>query len=422
MVQRNRYIVALVLLIFFVIGLITNILGPIIPDIIDNFRVSLTAAAVLPFAFFIAYGVMSIPAGFAVERYREKKILLGAFLMSLAGALSFALAPVYSMAIGSLFLIGAGMAVLQVAINPLLRVAGGEEHFAFNSAVVQFVFGLASFLSPRIYSSLVRDLHVMPADPGLALRTLARLTPHELPWVSLYWVFAVVSAAMIVIVGASRFPLVHRKADEQAGTLSMYRTLLRNPVVPLYFLSVFAYVGSEQGTADWMSKFLSDYHRYNPQTTGAEAVSWFWGLMTVGCFIGMLLLKIFDSSRVLVFASIGAIATLTVALIAPRDVAVVAFPLVGLFASVMWPILISLALNSVAEHQGSFAGILCTAIMGGAVVPLIIGRVGDWAGLRTGLLVLYITFGFVMSTGFWARPLIRNATIGNREGAVNEKR
>ncbi|HUJ22104.1 MAG TPA: MFS transporter [Bryobacteraceae bacterium] len=420
--QRNRYIVALVLLIFFVIGLITNILGPIIPDIIDNFRVSLTAAAVLPFAFFIAYGVMSIPAGFAVERYREKKILLGAFLMSLAGALSFALAPVYSMAIGSLFLIGAGMAVLQVAINPLLRVAGGEEHFAFNSAVVQFVFGLASFLSPRIYSSLVRDLHVMPADPGLALRTLARLTPHELPWVSLYWVFAVVSAAMIVIVGASRFPLVHRKADEQAGTLSMYRTLLRNPVVPLYFLSVFAYVGSEQGTADWMSKFLSDYHRYNPQTTGAEAVSWFWGLMTVGCFIGMLLLKIFDSSRVLVFASIGAIATLTVALIAPRDVAVVAFPLVGLFASVMWPILISLALNSVAEHQGSFAGILCTAIMGGAVVPLIIGRVGDWAGLRTGLLVLYITFGFVMSTGFWARPLIRNATIGNREGAVNEKR
>jgi fucose permease len=77
----------------------------------------------------------------------------------------------------------------------------------------------------------------------------------------------------------------------------------------------------------------------------------------------------------------------------------------------MWPILISLALNSVAEYQGSFAGILCTAIMGGAIVPLIIGRIGDWAGLRSGLLVLYATFGFVLSTGFWARPLIRNATI-----------
>ncbi len=409
--QRSRYMVALVLLNFFVISLLTNILGPIIPDIIDSFHVSLTAAAVLPFAFFIAYGVMSIPAGFLVERYREKKVLLGAFLLAEAGALSFALAPVYGVAIGSLFLIGSGMAVLQVALNPLLRVAGGEEHFAFNSALVQFVFGLASFMSPRVYSHLDRDLRAMPSEPGVILGILARLTPRELPWVSLYWIFALVSAVMIAIVGISRFPMVSRKEDEQTGTLGMYRILLRNPVIPLYFLSVFAYVGSEQGTADWMSKFLSEYHGYDPHTTGANAVSWFWGLLTVGCFIGMLLLKVFDSARLLVYTSIGALAALTAALFAPREVALIAFPLVGLFASVMWPILISLALNSVAEYQGSFAGILCTAIMGGAVVPLIIGRVGDSAGLRSGLLVLYATFGFVLSTGFWARPLIRNATI-----------
>ena len=409
--QRNRYMVALVLAIFFVIALLTNILGPIIPDIIDSFRVSLTAAAVLPFSFFIAYGVMSIPAGFLVERYREKKVLLAAFLLAEAGSLSFALAPVYGVAVGSLFLIGAGMAVLQVALNPLLRVAGGEEHFAFNSTLVQFVFGLASFLSPRVYSYLVRELGAMPADPHAWLRLLARLTPHELPWVSLYWIFVLVSALMIAVVGFSRFPKVQRKEDEQAGTWSMYRELLRNPVVPLYFLSIFAYVGSEQGAADWMSKFLSQYHGYDPHTAGANAVSWYWGLMTLGCFIALLLLKIFDSARVLVGGSVGALAALTVALFSPGDVAVIAFPLVGLFASVMWPILISLALNSVAEHQGSFAGILCTGIMGGALVPLVIGRVGDWAGLRAGMLVLYLTFGFVLGTGFWARPLVRNATI-----------
>ena len=409
--KRNRYMVALVLLVFFVISLLTNILGPIIPDIITGFHVSLTAAAVLPFSFFIAYGVMSIPAGFLVERYREKKVLLAAFLMAEAGALSFALTPVYNVAIASLFLIGAGMAVLQVAVNPLLRVAGGEEHFAFNSTLVQFVFGLASFLSPRVYSYLVRALRTTPPDPAPVLRVLARLTPAALPWVSLYWLFAVVSAAMIAVVGLSRFPVVERKADEKVGTLDMYRKLLRNPVVPLYFLSVFAYVGSEQGTADWMSKFLADYHGYDPQSAGANAVSWFWGLMTAGCFIGLLLLKIFDSARVLVWCSIGAIGALTVALFSPRDVSIIAFPAVGLFASMMWPILISLALNSVAEHQGSFAGMLCTAITGGAVAPLVIGRVGDWAGLRTGLLILYLTFGFVLTTGFWARPLIRNATI-----------
>jgi fucose permease len=92
-------------------------------------------------------------------------------------------------------------------------------------------------------------------------------------------------------------------------------------------------------------------------------------------------------------------------------VSVIAFPAIGLFASVMWPILVSLALNSVSEYHGSFSGILSTGIMGGAVVPLIIGRIGDYMGLRMGVAFLYLTFGVVLSVGFWARPIIRNATV-----------
>jgi fucose permease len=78
----------------------------------------------------------------------------------------------------------------------------------------------------------------------------------------------------------------------------------------------------------------------------------------------------------------------------------------------MWPILISLALNSIAEHHGSFTGILTTGIMGGALVTVTIGRIGDRLGLRTAMALLYLTFGYVCSVGFWARPLINNATIG----------
>ena len=89
----------------------------------------------------------------------------------------------------------------------------------------------------------------------------------------------------------------------------------------------------------------------------------------------------------------------------------VAFPAIGLFASVMWPIVMSLALNSVVEFHGSLSGILGTGIIGGAVVPVIIGRIGDYAGLRSGMAFLYLTFGFVLSVGFWARPIINNATI-----------
>ena len=414
---RNRYMVGIVFLTFFVMSLLTNILGPIVPDIISSFNVSLATAALLPFSFFIAYGVMSIPAGFLVERFGEKPVMIAAFLAGTAGSLSFALHPSYGVAVVSLFVIGSGMATLQTAINPLLRVAGGEAHFAFNSAFAQLIFGSASFLSPYMYSYLVLNLGNARARNQL-LDVLHELTPPALPWASMYWIFAVFTLVMVAVLIFSRFPRVERAADEEAGSLEMYGSLFRKPMVWAFFLCVFAYVGSEQGTADWISKFLSQYHGYDPRTTGATAVSWFWGLLTAGCFIGMLLLKIFDSRYVLIGTCVGALLCLTAALFGPANVSVIAFPGIGLFASVMWPILVSLALNSVSQHHGSFAGILSTGIMGGAVVPLVIGRIGDHLGLRLGVAFLYITFACVLSVGFWAKPIIANATASFKKAEV----
>jgi len=409
--------VFIVFLTFFVMSLLTNILGPIVPDIISSFKVSLAAAALLPFSFFIAYGVMSIPAGFWVERFGEKPVMIAAFLAGTLGSLSFALHPSYQVAVVSLFVMGSGMAVLQTAINPLLRVAGGEEHFAFNSAFAQLIFGIASFISPFIYSYLVLNLG-RGTSRNLLLSVLGRITPPTLPWASMYWIFAVSTVVMMLVLFLSRFPRVERTEDESAGSWEMYGSLFRRPMVWAFFGCVFAYVGSEQGTADWISKFLSTYHGWDPHTTGAAAVSWFWGLLTAGCFIGMGLLKLFDSRHVLIGACLGAVMSLTAALVGPSNVSLVAFPAIGLFASVMWPILVSLALNSVSEHHGSFAGILSTGIMGGAVVPLIIGRIGDRFGLRAGVAFLYLTFGCVLSVGFWARPIITNATVSLKKAAV----
>src|SRR5579871_5946392 len=169
---RSRYMVWLVFLTFFVMSLLTNILGPLVQDIISSFHVSLAAAAFLPFSFFIAYGVMSIPAGFLVERFSEKPVMIWAFVAAAAGSLSVALFPHYKIAMISLFVIGAGMAVLQVAINPLLRVSGGEEHFAFNEVLAQLFFGTASFISPHIYSYLVVNLNGSSPASNLLLQAL----------------------------------------------------------------------------------------------------------------------------------------------------------------------------------------------------------------------------------------------------------
>ncbi len=407
--KRNYYLVGLIILTFFVISFLTNIIGPLVPQIIEDFNLSLTLVALLPFAFFIAYGVMSIPSGMLIERYGEKNIMITAFLVAFSGALLFSLFPMYHIAVISLFLIGTGMAMLQVAINPLLRVSGGEENFAFNSVIGQLFFGLASFLSPLVYSYLV--LNVGSDDSNFIIATLTALVPENLPWVSLYWLFALVSLMMVVIIGVSKFPVVTKNEDELVGALETHLELLKDKKVILFFLGIFCYVGTEQGVANWISEFLSTYHGYDPQTIGASTVSWFWGMMTAGTLLGLLLLKIMDSKKVLILFTSIVILCFTVALFGSGGLAIYMFPAIGFFIAVMWPIIFSLALNSVSEHHGSFSGILVTGIAGGAIVPLIVGALGDVVGLRGGMIFLYITFGYILSIGFWAKPLIGNKTI-----------
>jgi len=181
--------------------------------------------------------------------------------------------------------------------------------------------------------------------------------------------------------------------------------------VQLFFLGIIAYVGTEQSLADWMSQFLSTYHHFSPTREGARAVGLFWGLMSVGCLVGLVLLRLLDAKRVLAVFTTLAIGCVAVALFGPAEVALLAFPASGFFLSVMWSIIFSLALNSVRAHHGAFSGILCTGILGGAVVPLLVGMLGDRFGLRLAMLTVFVTLGFILSIAFWARPLIRNETV-----------
>src|ERR1035437_3164722 len=417
--KLNYYLVGLIFLTFFVISFITNILGALNPDVINSFKLSLTFSAFLPFAFFIAYGVMSIPAGILVEKYKEKRRMISAFVVALLGALLFSLFPYYLVVIVSFFLMGSGMAMLQVAINPLLRVSGGEKHFAFNSVMAQLIFGGASFLAPMFLTYLILNLN--DHKNNNAVKTIfAKLVPTELPWVSLYWVFTLILLLMVFVIVISKFPEVERKEDEKSGTWGTHKSLFSQKVVILYFIGIFSYVGTEQGVSYWISKFLFTYHNYDPLTVGSSIVGWFWGMMSIGCLIGLGLLKVFDSRKILISAVIFATIFLTAALFGSGRVAIMAFPMVGFSLSVMWSIIFSLALNSVNKHHGSFSGILCTAIIGGAVVQLFIGWLGDTFGLRVGMSFIYVTLAYILFIGIWANPIITNETI-KLKNLVSEK-
>lgn len=409
--RRNRFLVFLILFIFFVISFITNILGPIMPVLIDNFQLSLTLAAFLPFSFFLAYGVMSIPAGMMIEYFGEKASMLSAFGLTLIGSLLFSVFPVYIMALASLFIIGIGMTMLQVIINPLLREAGGEEHFAFNSALAQLIFGAASFISPFVFTYLMRELTGYSGGGNLFINTLSLLIPKQLPWSSLYWIFTVVLIFMLIVISFVKFPKVELKDEEKIGAFQSYIDLLKKKKVILFFFGIMAYVGTEQGLANWISKFLSTYHEFSPIDEGASAIAWFWGLMSVGCLFGLVILKLVDSKLVLKVFSMLAIVTVALALFGSAKISLYAFSITGFFISIMFPVIFSLALNSEDKHHGSYSGILCSGIFGGALVPLIIGWIGDQIGLRFAMLFLFITLGYILSIPFWAKPLVENKTV-----------
>ncbi len=406
--KRYYHIIALVMLVFFVISFITNILNSIIVDVKDSFDLSLTSTGFLPFTFFIAYGIMSIPAGFLSEKYSEKALLSVSFFVMTLASLGFALFPSYGTFSVTLFTLGCCMAVLQVIINPMLRVAGGEEHFAFNSVLAQLVFGAASFLSPYLYKYLVNTENESSGTLGDVLRGYV---PENLPWASLYIVFAAIALFLFFYVYFTKYPKFEKTEDEKAGDSSSYWDLLKNKWTLLYFLGIFCYVGTEQGVGNWISQFLYQYHGLDPQTVGADTVSYFWAMLTVGCLLGLVLIKFMDSRRLLIWATAITILSLILALTGSSKVALIGFPMVGFFISVMYSIIFSLALNSVKEHHGSLSGILCTGIAGGAIIPFIVGGLGEMMTLKAGMFFLIIPLIFILTIGFWAKPLVTNKTF-----------
>lgn len=411
MKQHNYAIVALIMGFWFVISFITNIIGPLIPDIIDNFRLShLAMAGFIPMSFFLAYGIMSIPAGLLIERFSQKFVLSLGFALPLVGSLLFALSPTYPVLLASSFTIGLGMAMLQTTINPLTRAAGGGENFAFFSVLGQLVFGAASFVSPLVYTDLVSKLG--SGEPlGGFTGVLQSLTPAELPWVSLYWLFVFILVGVILVVLAVRFPRIELQDDERSDGIAAYRELLRNKYVYLFFLGIFCYVATEQGVANWISKFLETYHGLDPQEVGAAIVGRFWGYMSLGCLVGLVALKLWNAKNVLKVFGGMSLVLLAGALFGSREVSVWCFPAIGFAISVMFSIIMSTALNSVERYHGSFAGILCSGIAGGAVGPVVVGWLGDLVGLRMAMLFLCLTIGYIISIAFWSKPLVENRRV-----------
>src|SRR6185312_3831618 len=198
--RKNRSIIVYIMAIFFLISFVTNIIGPLIPIIIKWYKLNYVLAGFLPFSFFLAYGIISIPAGFLLERRGQSVTLLGALSLNVLGCLLIASSASYLAVIVGLFVIGLGMAMLQVVINPLTRSTVGEEHFAFYAVLGQLIFGVASFLSPFALSFLQTNEN-----------KFAGFGP---PWVPFYAGAGLVFAAFIALTAGIGLPKAELAEDE----------------------------------------------------------------------------------------------------------------------------------------------------------------------------------------------------------------
>ena len=407
---NKKKLIVFINLVFFLIGLLMSIISVTIPEMIRTFHISYGVASALPSAFFIAIALTCIPAGIAGEYYAPKYILMFSFLLGLTGVLIFVLFLTYWTSILSLFIIGSMVAIIQVIAVPLLRKVCGPENLAFHTTWNNLMYGAGAFSSPVIYRFLSEGRNENNTRNG-GMEVLSRLIPKGFEWASSYWLFVLLLIFLVVIIMFLKFPIQEKLRAVDQPRKEIYRELFKNKYVFLFFISLVAYGSCEQGIATWMSEFFHVYHGLDPQTKGASILSFYWLLLTCGCFGGMLLLTVFDSRKVLAALTVLAIISLVFALHGGTTASKIAFPLVGAFESVMWPIILSLAINSVPRHHEVLSGVMYTASLGGALGPAIVGIVGDSFGLRISLDILFLPFLVVLSVAFWAKPLVANKTI-----------
>ena len=257
-------LVCIILICFLNISIITNIIGSIIPDFIKDFKISLALVSLLPFSLFIAYGVVSIPTGMLLEKVRAKKILYFSLCFMLFGCLLLVSFPSYKIAIISLFILGVGMASMQVIINPLLRVSGGEENYAFFSILAQLVFGIGSFIAPWIYKYFLTQKNITQ-NPNYFIKWVLSFSTNSYTWVSIYIVFIILICINFIIFFFTKFPNLNLKADEKVENVKTHVSLLKNKMVIIYFIAMFLYIGTEQTISDWVSQYFYVYFNKNPK-------------------------------------------------------------------------------------------------------------------------------------------------------------
>ena len=407
--DSNNYRFALTALtsLFFIWGFITCLNDILIPHLKNVFSLNYTQAMLVQFCFFGAYFVMSLPAGALVHRIGYKSGIVAGLIIAGIGCLLFypaAAMRIYGLFLAALFVLASGITVLQVAANPYVTILGPAKTASSRLTLTQAFNSLGTTVAPFFGAVLI--LSVAPEIPGalesLSAEDLAQFRHEEAGAVKLpYLMLAGALFVMAVTFFLLKLPSFHQAArDDSSEPASSggFNVLLQHPHLVLGAVGIFVYVGAEVSIGSLLVNFLGE-----PDIAGlkeadaAHYVAYYWGGAMVGRFIGSVVMTWVDPGKVLAFNASAAVALIAVAVMGSGALAMWAILLVGLCNSIMFPTIFSLAVRALGPHTSKGSGLLCLAIVGGALIPLVQGMLADAIGLQLAFLLpvvcyLYIAF------------------------------
>mgnify|MGYP002737295057 FL=1 len=406
---------AAVTVLFFAWGFITSLIDPLVAAVKGVFTLTTLEAQLSAFAFFIAYGFMSLPAAAIIGRIRAvPAILLALATMVVACVVMLfaANAASYPLVLTGLFILAAGITVLQVAANPLAAALGKPEGSHFRLTLSQTFNSFGTFLGPALGASLF--LKGVEVSEGTALTPEVREAALAGIDRAYFWICGLLIVLLaFFFVNRARISAAAPPAQPTGGIGALLGQAFGSRWAVLGAAAIFIYVGAEVTIGTQMAFYLNNPGIWNVSLEQAgKAVSFYWGGAMVGRAIGTVLLARFPAARLMtLFAGIAAAMCAYLFLVGGISAGYVALA-IGLFNSIMFPVIFTLTLERSSASEEATSGLLCTGIIGGALIPALAGAVTDSAGIFASFLVPLACYALlVMFAASAAKaPVLRRAS------------
>ncbi|MCC7331646.1 MAG: sugar MFS transporter [Flavobacteriales bacterium] len=420
---EKNYNKAFILLtsLFFMWGLITVLVDSLVPRLKEVFELTYFQAGLVQFAFFIAYGLISIPAGGLLQKIGYKSgIILGLIIMGFGCLLFYDAAEfrLFGLFMFGYFVLASGMTILQVAANPYVTVLGDEKTASFRLNLSQAFNSLGTTIAPAIGAIFILSDNIKTTLEIKQLDTTAKESYFATEAAAVQIPFVVLSVSLVLLALVVKFVDLPQLLNK-VGNAS-YTKVLQNKKLRMGALAIFLYVGAEVAIGSYLvnyflemniaqtirnSQIMSNIARFIHQSNldsiddkgivGAFVMFFWFGAM-LGRFLGSYLTIRFKPQKVLTYFSIFAILCVLISIMTGGFVSMWFILAVGLFNSIMFPTIFSIAIDGLGDLKPNGSGVLCTAIAGGAFIPPIFGFLTDLSGFKTAFLLIIFCYSFIL--------------------------